>query len=395
MAAVTFEHATKTYRSRKGDVAAVDDLNLAVADREFMVLLGPSGCGKTTALRLVAGLEELTAGAIRIGARVVNNVAPKDRDVAMVFQNYALYPHMSVYKNLAFGLRMRKVPRSQIRQTVQETAILLGIEHLLDRKPAALSGGERQRVAVGRAIVRKPTVFLFDEPLSNLDAGLRVRMRTEIKRLHQRLQATMIFVTHDQEEAMMLGERIAIMDRGRIQQCAPPLEVYRHPASRFIAGFVGTPPMNFFSAQIDDRADLIIRTEKGWETDHPAPTGPHPSPDVGRGIHGNRLELPESTRSILGGHRGERVIVGVRPEDLRISDPHAGGTPELLGPWKVTEVQHLGNTTFVTLLCDHADPVIVRASADLRVSSGEVVTVHVNSARIHLFSADDQGQRLN
>src|SRR3989304_1842028 len=257
MAGVTLEQVTRTFRTRKGEVRAVDDLSLSVGDGEFIVLVGPSGCGKTTTLRLIAGLEELTAGAIRIGDREVNNVPPKDRDVAMVFQNYALYPHMTVFKNMAFGLKMRRVPNAEIIRMVGETAAKLGLTHLLDRKPSALSGGERQRVAVGRAIARKPQVFLFDEPLSNLDAKLRIQMRTELKDLHRELRTTVVYVTHDQEEAMTLGDRMAVLREGVIQQCGPPLEVYNRPANRFVAGFVGTPLMNFFEGRLECNGDAV------------------------------------------------------------------------------------------------------------------------------------------
>src|SRR5829696_5867374 len=247
MAQVTLENVTKVF---PGGVKAVDALDLAVADREFVVLVGPSGCGKSTTLRMIAGLEEATSGTIRIGERVVNDVPPKDRDIAMVFQNYALYPHMTVYKNMAFALKLRKVPKPQIQQRVLEAARMLEIEHLLERKPRELSGGQRQRVAVGRAIVREPAAFLFDEPLSNLDAKLRVTTRAELKRLHQRLKTTTVHVTHDQEEAMTLGDRIFVMKEGKIQQADTPLRTYNYPINRFVAGFIGMPPMNFFDGRL-------------------------------------------------------------------------------------------------------------------------------------------------
>src|SRR6478609_6652007 len=247
MAQVELQSVTKVY---PGGVRAVDAVDLHIRDREFVVLVGPSGCGKTTTLRMIAGLEEITGGAIRIGERVVNDVPPKDRDIAMVFQNYALYPHMTVYKNMAFGLKLRGMPKAQIDQRVKEAATILDIMHLLDRKPKALSGGQRQRVAVGRAIVREPAAFLFDEPLSNLDAKLRVTTRAELKRLHQRLRTTTIYVTHDQEEAMTLGDRIVVMKDGKIQQADTPLNTYNYPANRFVAGFIGMPPMNFFDGAI-------------------------------------------------------------------------------------------------------------------------------------------------
>src|SRR5881227_1477169 len=247
MAHVQLEKVTKIY---PGNVKAVDNIDLGIADQEFVVLVGPSGCGKSTTLRMVAGLEEITAGTLRIGQRVVNDVPPQDRDIAMVFQNYALYPHMTVYKNMAFGLKLRKMPKKQIHERVMDAARILEIEHLLDRKPRQLSGGQRQRVAVGRAIVREPAAFLFDEPLSNLDAKLRVTTRAELKRLHHRLRTTTLYVTHDQEEAMTLGDRIVVMREGVIHQADPPLETYNQPKNRFVAGFIGMPPMNFFDGAI-------------------------------------------------------------------------------------------------------------------------------------------------
>src|SRR5437868_14531213 len=247
MAQVVLDKVSKVF---PGGVKAVDAIDLAVKDAEFVVLVGPSGCGKSTTLRMVAGLEEISDGIIKIGERVVNDVPPKNRDIAMVFQNYALYPHMTVYKNMAFGLKLRGMPKAQIHQRVMEAAKILDIEHLLDRKPKALSGGQRQRVAVGRAIVREPAAFLFDEPLSNLDAKLRVTTRAELKRLHHRLKTTTIYVTHDQEEAMTLGDRIVVMKDGIIQQADTPLQTYSYPVNRFVAGFIGMPPMNFFDGAI-------------------------------------------------------------------------------------------------------------------------------------------------
>ena len=246
MASVTFDKVFKRY----GDVTAVNNLNIDVDDKEFLVLVGPSGCGKTTALRCLAGLEEITDGEIKIGDRVVNDVAPKDRDIAMVFQSYALYPHLSVYDNMAFGLKLRKVPKEEIKRRVNEAADILGIHDLLERKPRQLSGGQRQRVAVGRAIVREPKVFLFDEPLSNLDAKLRVAMRAEISKLHQRLQTTFIYVTHDQIEAMTMATRIAVINKGVLQQLDTPQNLYDHPNNLFVAGFIGSPAMNFFPGKL-------------------------------------------------------------------------------------------------------------------------------------------------
>ena len=259
MASVTLEGVSCIFPAKGGAVRAVDDISLSVADREFVVLIGPSGCGKTTTLRLIAGLEEPSAGTIRIDDKNVDRVPPRHRDVAMVFQNYALYPHMTVFKNMAFGLKMRKVPKAQIRRKVGEVSEMLGLSHLLERKPADLSGGEAQRVALGRAIVRRPKVFLFDEPLSNLDARLRLNMRAELKALHRNLQTTMIYVTHDQEEAMTLGDRVAVLRDGRIQQCDDPMTVYEKPANVYVAGSIGTPLMNLFHGRLEeDGVDLAF-----------------------------------------------------------------------------------------------------------------------------------------
>src|SRR5881394_2598280 len=285
MAQVMMKDLNKKY----DEVHAVKDVNLHIRDKEFIVLVGPSGCGKTTTLRMVAGLEEITGGEITIGDRIVNDLPPKDRDIAMVFQNYALYPHMTVYDNMAFGLKMRKFPKAEIQKRVQDAAEILGIQDLLKRKPRQLSGGQRQRVAVGRAIVRHPQVFLFDEPLSNLDAKLRVQMRVELKRLHDRLETTAIYVTHDQVEAMTLGSRVVVMRDGWVQQVGEPLVLYGQPANKFVAGFIGSPAMNFVEVSIG--SDGIAQTE------------------------GLRLRVPERIRS----RSGQRVTLGVRPEALRIA----------------------------------------------------------------------------
>ncbi len=276
-----------------GGVRAVENANITVNDREFTVLVGPSGCGKTTTLRMVAGLEEITEGELYIDGKLVNDLAPKNRDIAMVFQNYALYPHMSVYDNMAFGLKIRKFPKAEIHARVKEAARILDIEELLDRKPGALSGGERQRVAVGRAIVRKPKVFLFDEPLSNLDAKLRVQMRTEISGLHRKLEATMIYVTHDQVEAMTMADKIVVMKAGLVQQIGSPLELYNQPANRFVGGFIGSPPMNFMYVTIKQEGGKIIADENG-----------------------NRFEVTGGNAASLKPYAGREVIFGVRPEDL-------------------------------------------------------------------------------
>src|SRR5512134_1588607 len=289
MARVAFENVVKKY----GDVTAVNNLNIDVADKEFLVLVGPSGCGKTTALRCLAGLEEITAGDIKIGDRVVNDIAPKDRDIAMVFQSYALYPHLSVYDNMAFGLKLRKLPKDEIKRRVNEAAEVLGITDFLDRKPRQLSGGQRQRVAVGRAIVREPKVFLFDEPLSNLDAKLRVQMRAEISKLHQRLQTTFIYVTHDQIEAMTMATRIAVINKGKLQQIDTPQNLYDRPANLFVAGFIGSPAMNFFAGKLcKDNGKLAV--------------------DTGDFL----VHIPDKKAKPYEGCVGKDIIFGLRPENI-------------------------------------------------------------------------------
>src|SRR6186997_43800 len=275
---------------------AVKDVNLEIRDKEFLVLVGPSGCGKTTTLRMLAGLESITSGEILIGNTVVNQLAPMDRDIAMVFQNYALYPHMSVYDNMAFGLKMRKFERAEIKKRVQEAAEILGIGDLLKRKPRQLSGGQRQRVALGRAIVRHPRVFLFDEPLSNLDAKLRVQMRVELRKLHQRLGTTAVYVTHDQVEAMTLGDRVVVMKDGIVLQVGEPLELYNQPANKFVAGFIGSPAMNFAAVTVTEANGSLIAENSGL-----------------------RITLPDETAQRLRGHIGREVTLGVRPEDLMVA----------------------------------------------------------------------------
>src|SRR6516164_9365391 len=292
MAKVLLEQVSKQF----GNVLAVNNVTLDVPDRQFTVLVGPSGCGKTTCLRLIAGLEESTAGNIYIGERLVNDVAPKDRDIAMVFQNYALYPHMTVYDNMAFGLRLRKYPRPEIDRRVKEAAEMLGIQELLKRKPRQLSGGQRQRVALGRAIVRHPRVFLFDEPLSNLDAKLLVQMRVELKKLHDRLGTTAIYVTHDQVEAMTLGDRVVVMKDGLVQQVGEPLELYNNPANKFVAGFIGSPSMNFASVTVTEANGSLIVENAGL-----------------------CIKLPVETAQRLRGHIGREITLGVRPEDLTVA----------------------------------------------------------------------------
>jgi multiple sugar transport system ATP-binding protein len=338
MARVTMKHVAKRF----GDVSVIEDLNLEVKDQEFMVLVGPSGCGKSTALRMIAGLEDVSDGVVEIGDRVVNDLPPKDRDIAMVFQNYALYPHMTVRENLEFGLRIRKLPQAEIDKLVDEAAHLLGISQLLDRKPKQLSGGQRQRVALGRAITRKPAVFLFDEPLSNLDAKLRVQMRAEITKLQQRLKTTSVYVTHDQVEAMTMGGRIAVMKDGRIQQVGTPLEVYEKPLNLFVANFIGTPPMNFFPATVADRGTRLAAERFS-------------------------LPAPHSMRAALSEKDGLKVVVGIRPENLLdAGKPARGDTARLSVEVDIVEplghevVVHtrIGDDIFVAKLDPHRIPAI-------------------------------------
>src|SRR5512136_2229820 len=289
MASVKYDHVYKRY----GEVVAVNNLSIDIPDKEFLVFVGPSGCGKTTALRLLAGLEDISEGQIYIGDRLINDVPPKDRDIAMVFQSYALYPHMTVYENMAFGLKLRKTPKAEIDKRVKEASEILGIQNLLDRKPKQLSGGQRQRVAVGRAIVRKPAVFLFDEPLSNLDAKLRVQMRAELSKLHDRLQTTMIYVTHDQVEAMTMGTKIVVMKDGVIQQVGAPLEVYNHPVNMFVAGFIGSPVMNFFPCRLVVRGGRLTMDAESFQ-----------------------LPIPENRVRSYERLAGSEVIFGIRPNDI-------------------------------------------------------------------------------
>ena len=357
MASVTFEHVTKRY----GDVVAVNDLNVSVADREFLVFVGPSGCGKTTSLRMLAGLEEISDGNIYIGDRVVNDVPPKDRDIAMVFQSYALYPHMSVYDNMAFGLKLRKVPKNEIDQRVKEAAKRLGIEALLDRKPKQLSGGQRQRVAVGRAIVRNPAVFLMDEPLSNLDAKLRVQARAEISKLHMQLGTTFIYVTHDQVEAMTMGTRIAVMKDGLLMQIDSPQTLYDKPDNIFVAGFIGSPSMNFFDATLtgDDQATFV---------------------DTGS----FRLKLPTEKVNQYKAYRGKQVIFGIRPEDIHDPDYAPPGIHSAIVESKVEVTELMGNEVIV-YLNSKDKPFLARVDPRSKARVGNNVGVALNLDNMHLF----------
>ena len=357
MATVTIRDLHKRYPE---GFHAVRGVSLDIADGEFLVLVGPSGCGKSTTLRMVAGLEEVTSGDIRIGDRVVNEVAPGDRDIAMVFQNYALYPHLSVRENMAFGLKMRGTPRADIDRRVADAAAALSIEHLLARRPRELSGGQRQRVALGRAIVREPKVFLFDEPLSNLDAKLRVQMRAELARLHRRLGTTVIYVTHDQVEAMTLGDRIVLMNHGVIQQVDAPLAIYRRPANRFVAAFIGSPTMNFFSGVIRDGAFVVAGDAA-------------------------RLPLGGEETSLAAGP----AVLGIRPEDLVVD---AGAVPFTTAEIEVAE--QMGHETLAHVSVGGSSHV-VRVPGDRAACPGDRLSLGVRPGAAHLFAADDEGRRLN
>ena len=351
--------AMRSLNKKYDEVHAVIDVNLDIRDKEFVVLVGPSGCGKTTTLRMVAGLESITSGNISIDEKVVNELPPMDRDIAMVFQNYALYPHMSVYDNMAFGLKMRKFDKPEIAKRVQEAAEILGIQQLLQRKPRQLSGGQRQRVALGRAIVRHPQVFLFDEPLSNLDAKLRVQMRVELKKLHERLGTTAIYVTHDQVEAMTLGDRVVVMRDGRVQQVGDPMELYNEPANRFVAGFIGSPAMNFLTVRLDGaNGGLWAETE------------------------GMRLKVPAPLTNRLGAHVGKELTFGIRPEDLRIAGE--GDDPDLSFAATVEVVERLGSEILLDVAVGPETMVAsVEPTATAKVH--EKLRLAVNPARVHFF----------
>lgn len=396
MAKVELEKVSKIYT---GGIKAVNAIDLQIRDQEFVVLVGPSGCGKSTTLRMVAGLEEISEGAIRIGDRVVNDVAPKDRDIAMVFQNYALYPHMSVYKNMAFGLKLRGMPKAQINARVSQAAKILDIEHLLERKPKALSGGQRQRAAVGRAIVREPAAFLFDEPLSNLDAKLRVTTRAELKRLHARLKTTTIYVTHDQEEAMTLGDRIVVMKDGLIQQSDTPLHTYNHPKNRFVAGFIGMPPMNFFDGLIKLFDGKMVFEEGTLSNAHQAGTAGKPTDDepvvmVGElTLPGNgfTLPIPDSVAETLAGKVGSHVVLGVRPEHV-LMHPMDGAVPMSV---KLNVVEPLGNDMDVYMSTALHEHVVGRTEAEAGLTMGTTRTVHVNLNKAHFFEPGAIGLNLS
>lgn len=360
MASLSLRNVYKRY---PGGVTAVSDFNLEIKDKEFIILVGPSGCGKSTTLRMVAGLEEISDGEVYIGDRLVNDVAPKDRDIAMVFQNYALYPHMTVFDNMAFGLKIRKVPKIEIERKVNEAAKMLDLTQYLDRKPKALSGGQRQRVAVGRAIVRSPKVFLFDEPLSNLDAKLRVTMRGEISALHHRLQATMIYVTHDQVEAMTMGTKIVVMSEKKIQQIGEPLYLYNHPINKFVAGFIGTPPMNFFRLKIEEKDGKITASEGSFT-----------------------LYPTEKQAQHLKAYVGKEVTFGVRPEDLQYQEsPAAVNNMQV----KVVNKEPLGAETHVFVKVNEAN-VVAKVIPEIQVQIGDTMNFVPDMERAKFFDLDTE-----
>ncbi|MBN1295736.1 sn-glycerol-3-phosphate ABC transporter ATP-binding protein UgpC [bacterium] len=353
MASVTFEHVYKRF----DDTAVVNDFNFTIDDREFVVIVGPSGCGKSTTLRMVAGLESISSGIIRIGDRVINDVSPKDRDIAMVFQNYALYPHMNVYRNMAFGLQLRKLPGPEIDHRVRKASQILGIEELMERKPKQLSGGQRQRVAVGRAIVREPAVFLFDEPLSNLDAKLRVQMRAEIKKLHDQLKTTMMYVTHDQVEAMTMGDRIVILKGGYLQQAGSPMTVYRYPENVFVAGFIGSPSMNF-----------IQRPIVGGAID----------------LDGHSVAFDGIVSDLFDLDGRASCIFGIRPEDLVIRNDSMADNAFGRMTGRVELVETTGSESLVHIVAC-GEGLVARLSSEVSIQAGESVTLSFPLKKIHLF----------
>lgn len=367
MAGLKLDHIWKKYN----DVVAVEDFNLEIQDKEFIVFVGPSGCGKSTTLRMIAGLEEISEGELTIDNKLVNDIAPKDRDIAMVFQNYALYPHMSVYENMAFGLKLRKVSKKDIDKKVQEAAKILGIENLLDRKPKALSGGQRQRVALGRAIVRDPKVFLMDEPLSNLDAKLRVQMRAEILKLHDKLQTTFIYVTHDQTEAMTMASRIVVMKDGVIQQVGTPKEVYDMPKNLFVAGFIGSPAMNFIRGKVVTKSDKLFFVTNGLE-----------------------IEIPDGKAKKLkdAGNVDKNVILGIRPEDIHDEEMFLEFSPlKMKAKVEVTELT--GSEKFLHLLVGN-ETFIARVDARSEAKMGDQIELAMDPNRIHLFDIETEKSLL-
>lgn len=365
MAGLELKNVVKKYPN---GFVAVQDFNLKIADKEFVIFVGPSGCGKSTTLRMIAGLEEISTGELYIDDRLVNDVAPKDRDIAMVFQNYALYPHMSVYDNMAFGLKLRKMPKPEIDKRVRDAAKILDLTHLLERKPKALSGGQRQRVAMGRAIVREPKVFLMDEPLSNLDAKLRVQMRTEITKLHQRLQTTFIYVTHDQTEAMTLGTRIVVLKDGYVQQVDSPMNLYNKPVNLFVAGFIGSPQMNFVTAK-------AVKSDKG----------------VILNFGGNSIKLPEQkAKAVLdGGYVGKEVIMGIRPEDMHDEEMFISSSPETVISADVEVTELLGAEIFLYLVADGQN-FTARVDPRSKAKANDKIKIALDPNKIHIFNKDTE-----
>ena len=365
MASLELKGIHKVYDS---GVEAVKDFNMEIADKDFIILLGPSGCGKTTTLRMIAGLEEITSGELYIGDTLVNNITAKDRDIAMVFQNYALYPHMTVYDNMAFGLKLRKIPKDEIQRRVESAAEILDIKHLLDRKPKALSGGQRQRVALGRAIVREPKVFLMDEPLSNLDAKLRAQMRTEINKLHKRLQTTFIYVTHDQTEAMTMGTKIVCMKDGIVQQIADPQTLYENPVNMFVAGFIGSPQMNFVNAVLDKKEDGYYIS-----------------------FGNTTLKLPEGKAKLLEGkgYEGKEVVFGIRPENIHDEQVYVTTFAESTVQADVIVTEAMGAETFLYLKIDGID-FTARVNPRTKAKPGESLTVAFELEKMHLFDKETE-----
>ena len=365
MASLSLSHINKTYPN---GFQAVKDFNLEIEDKEFIIFVGPSGCGKSTTLRMIAGLEEISGGTLKIGDKVMNDVEPKDRDIAMVFQNYALYPHMTVYDNMAFGLKLRKVPKDQIDKAVREAARILDLDKLLDRKPKALSGGQRQRVAMGRAIVRNPKVFLMDEPLSNLDAKLRVQMRIEISKLHENLGATIIYVTHDQTEAMTLGTRIVVMKDGIVQQVDTPQNLYNTPCNQFVAGFIGSPQMNFMDALVNVNGNDVTLT-------------------VGEHV----LKVPASKKQALidGGYDGKTVVLGIRPEDVHDSQAFISNSPDSVIKSKIKVYELLGAEVFLYFDLEGTQ-MTARVNPRTTLRTGDDAIFALDMEKIHLFDKDTE-----
>ncbi|MBE7055044.1 MAG: sn-glycerol-3-phosphate ABC transporter ATP-binding protein UgpC [Ruminococcaceae bacterium] len=354
------------YKRYAGGVTAVTDFSLDIADKEFVILVGPSGCGKSTTLRMIAGLEEISEGELYIGDKLMNDVAPKDRDIAMVFQNYALYPHMTVFENMAFGLKLRKTPKDEIKKRVQEAARILDIEHLLERKPKALSGGQRQRVALGRAIVREPLVFLMDEPLSNLDAKLRVQMRSEISKLHQRLQTTFIYVTHDQTEALTMGTRIVVMKDGLIQQVDSPQVLYNFPVNMFVAGFIGSPQMNFCDAVVAEEADgLYVK------------------------FGSNSVKLSDEKAAKAKEYIGKTVVMGIRPEDMYDDADSLEKFADYVIKADVEVTELMGAETYLYVIVDGMN-FIARVKPDSTATVNTTISLAIDPAKIHIFDKETE-----